>query len=961
MADYLGKTRQELEVIIRNALISKSALWSNLSGSLVGKELISWAAEHAYGVNTLLEGIGKINDLSRSSYEQVLAFCYTHNISVPALVPSSITVTIPDDGTSWVAQPYSLSYQKGNIFYTNIDFVRKGQQITLYQGVPCKMQADDYRWNLFVSDSASNTALPSVFQKRSRELYSTFTRQGSGQRYMKLGPTAFNSSVWVLNVNDEGYEYPLTEYNSYYTPFSETTVIKKPAQFYKIRQGWDRSINVYFGDNGWDYTDTDISKVAVFYLEGTIKPLSIDTPSIQLSQVGSNTKLTATVVSIAEGAEQTVESLVNRVQLSLADSIALVTKEQIKRYCDIQPQVNSSQVLSSVGSGVVTIKVKPAEQGETRFGWLQEQIVHRASPGVEYTVTAGTPVIFSIVLANVVEPNEGNMTRAISAVTMATEYSALNILSTFSTSTINSILGINAVQNVYGWMRIKRNFIGNLGSYKLEFTPTPGSLSIKNSAGKITAYDENGILVSANSEKGFTDFTYINSNQNITAQFAGVFTIGSVHFIKGVNSEWNLVANVAGKSRPQYKIRPLKDAFNLESGEELISVVDRFRFDTIGNSDTTGGIVTLNRKTNNLRFRVFDLRVNGFFEEQGDNSIVSRTTKVIYDVVYESNSNSTGFASWGSWVGEPCYNSFMGRNGTGFQLLFLVTGVKYSVPKQENDSYCAVLNLNKTNDGKFVLIPFGSIGHLGYNSYTTPSGNIWSTYYIGTSPFFRGVESDLVQSSNYTGYVKAIAQMDNRTELLIQVPSSSRFSNEYWQSSTAMFDRYDLQAGYDSINGLMVFSIGAPISVTAKAIPLSIGKVQGESGGLTLKAVNYFTTVLMPHYSGEAVGDSIHSTISKTLSGQLKLTFFCLSPNTNRIKAMLEVYMVGNNVQVGPWVDTYGGMRDLGTVDYGKKTITVTTKVDAATMVYDTTDEITAPNGYIVRDEVLRGGTVENF
>ena len=183
-------TRSEIISYLESRL--NSATWSQLKSSLLGKELINFAAVTVELSQLYEHSVRNSQYVDKADLTGLLAQAYMRDTQFDLNRPSFVKLQITDD---ILIPPLRAALTSGSANFTNLKFLKKSEPCVLVKGVVKTMKSDD-----LVDFTAE--VVPSYKMKGS-----------SGDVYFRLGQKAVAESVKVyLEIN--GNLVLFDEYNS---------------------------------------------------------------------------------------------------------------------------------------------------------------------------------------------------------------------------------------------------------------------------------------------------------------------------------------------------------------------------------------------------------------------------------------------------------------------------------------------------------------------------------------------------------------------------------------------------------------------------------------------------------------------------------------------------------------------------------------------------------------------------
>lgn len=358
------RTRSELLALVRNNLTSN--LWNSIKDSLIGSELIAYAAEFLYLQEVQSDEIvSSVYPSENSSLLNVLLNGNFNNVAFSYFRPATITVTLANsegkildtrgnDVTSsfpTYLEPYTLRLTKGNVVYTNINWVGRDGKITLYQGNPRVLSLN--------GDATSNGRFYQQVTQASQndsDIYRTFGSADFYSYYVKLESLPYVDSVYVYShKNSMGWRW-----NTY--QLYDSINAGWDAMNYKLFWGTDVKLQLHFGDGLWGKGFQTDEVYYIYYLDCTFN--SIDLSGLTLAYTDRN--LTDSIQGIAYNVIGTQDYSVSmavsfqNLRNALSKNSVVSTKKQVESFVSAYPLVKDCSVVPSETVGnMVNIYVRP--------------------------------------------------------------------------------------------------------------------------------------------------------------------------------------------------------------------------------------------------------------------------------------------------------------------------------------------------------------------------------------------------------------------------------------------------------------------------------------------------------------------------------------------------------------------------------------------------------------------------
>lgn len=444
----MSRSRQD---IVRSLLeaADQDPILGSVSRSLVGKELLYFGANVIYQLESATDAISRFQDLSRADFDQLIAFGYTHEVSVATFRPATVTLSLHLP-TSQVFVPFTLRLQIGGASFYNIDFVQSGRQAIFYQGVPRTLRSSSQVLDAFQLDSK---AIVSPLSSSPWRLFTEFVSGKYQSSYVKLGPQAVPTSVWVFARQADTPTSPVFPYTEF-----QYGLVSPQALLYKVRTGWDRSINVLFGDTNWaEAVNTELYVYQLYWLEATSQNFTVTKQASITDLISGNVYKVSdkapgfTITSSTLAEPNSLSYARSSMEQALFESQGLVTETQIKAYVDTIASVNSSRISSSIspnGTPQVQVVVKPTDKDNSAFGFLEDSLYQYGVHGIQYSVLVATPLGFQVRLTALGSSGVQALPRAQQIIASFCEYDKLSINSLVSSAILTQHLQQNGIFDV---------------------------------------------------------------------------------------------------------------------------------------------------------------------------------------------------------------------------------------------------------------------------------------------------------------------------------------------------------------------------------------------------------------------------------------------------------------------------------------------------------------------------------
>lgn len=494
----MARTRQE---IVQSLMEQAGAdpILSSVSRSMVGKELMYFGANVIYQLESMSDAVSRFQDIARADFEQLIAYAYTNDVPCDTVKPATVKITLQVEGSK-VYSPFELCLQVGNLRFYNIDFVKSDQIITLYQGKLCATTSlSSDREGAVLNALNLDTNLSPAYN--AWRLYTEFKSGKYQSSYIKLGANAVSDSVRVFArelqqgylVNTDNPIFPYTEFNQ--------SLASPDAKLYKVRTGWDKSVNVMFGDENWaQQVNQELYQYEIYWLDAGVVNFNITENNVLvISQGAKSLKQTGTekfsVVSYTSAENNSLAYAKSFVQTKKFLQQGLVTVSQIRAYLDTVQAVNSSKINANPETNTVTVVVKPSDPLDSYFGFLEDYLTQYGNIGTTYEVYVATPLDFVVQLKALSADGALNMARARQEVQDYCSYENLSL-----TTPVSSVILTQRLQQA-GIFDISATIVVNgeplspvNGQQKLSAQPRVNTIKLYNSAGVQVGFDSDGVF-----------------------------------------------------------------------------------------------------------------------------------------------------------------------------------------------------------------------------------------------------------------------------------------------------------------------------------------------------------------------------------------------------------------------------------------------------------------------------------
>lgn len=526
----------------------------SVASSLVGRELLYFGANVIYQLESMGNAITNFADIARADFQQLIAYAYTHDVACDTAKPAVVTITL-QNAPAEVYPPFSVCLHVGACRFYNIDFAQRGQQIQLYQGTPRTMKSGTITLDAFGLDSGLGAAL----KGGTWELFKEFVRGKYQSSYVKLGENAISDSVRVFaqaiqtGTDIAGIVFPYTEFNQ--------QLASPEAKLYKTRTGWDKSINVLFGDDNWAMSIAQEQfAYQIYWLEATFLNYTISSRDELYLGYGATTPVKSTFDKNAPLAPTyTVNSHTAAEMSSLAYAKSfvqtkqffisgIVTEQQITNYLASLDSINSSTVVASP-DGAINVWIKPSNPDNTAFGFVQDYLYQYGVAGTTYNVQAATPVEFHVKLTAIGADGMLMKARAQQIIDEYCAYDNLKIDSPISSAILTQQLQRYGITSVTADVAVENEAVAPAEDHNQYLAATPQINTIKqyDKTGRLIGYDGNGLYYSTIAETIGVAPTYVSA----LGDFLFVCTKGTTN---AENRSWVLKYDIYGSEARFYGV-----------------------------------------------------------------------------------------------------------------------------------------------------------------------------------------------------------------------------------------------------------------------------------------------------------------------------------------------------------------------------------------------------------------------
>lgn len=372
------KTKEEIRQALLDYLkAQESGKWSEVSSSLVGRELLSYGAEVINVTENLADSIMTSLDYNKLTASTAINLSRLYRVPLTFNKPAYIQVQLLG-GTSVAAyKPFELRISKGGALYTNISACQSTDKVTLYQGEIHEALSDGQSQILPISNVQST-----LYKAR---IISLTTNQRHTGHVIGEG---LPQSVHVFYYDkDTGASSIATEYKPWYASTDHVLFLQYVLS--------DRRIMVCQGEKEW-------SKVGDYnYQILWLKPtdVNVDTDNIKV-QTADGVDVTFNLLDYANAEFDSVSYAREYINAAHLEMTSLSSRSQLETYVTAQPSVHSCYA-STLGTNSIVVYCKPSTDGQSAesLNELSAVVQERGNLGFTYSIIQGNRLDFDIIIS----------------------------------------------------------------------------------------------------------------------------------------------------------------------------------------------------------------------------------------------------------------------------------------------------------------------------------------------------------------------------------------------------------------------------------------------------------------------------------------------------------------------------------------------------------------------------------
>lgn len=467
-----------------------SNIWQQLKAGLLGRELLSFGTEVIAGAEIVKESLTQSLFIENADINGIVTASNALEIPLQKIKPASVKLKVTTASEQHFA-PFTLKFSIGSITFTNIDYVSSEEIIELYQGNVVSSFSNPAQGTAnFLSLRVDNVKTWSNFYE--------FTTSEYYSKYIKLGTKALASSLRIFS-KEGAVILPITEFNP---------LITDPALvLYKTRLGWDKSVNVLFGNGLWgaplDYTTKSYQAI---WLELTTSDFDPTQGTLKHTPQGSiiAEDLDFTLNSYSRSADEDLPWLRNKIRSENAKNSVIATKDQIKNFVKaFNSVIDCSVVRSTIKQNTLLIYVKPTTDNDTNFSFIEDNLILYGEQTTDYKVQKGVPFLFVILLSTPDIIDSGIKSLIVNYLQTLYSYETLEYSKQLNSSEISSAVSQFTDKSILVALQITEPLSEE---NKISFLPKPGTIELL-LGNTVIGWDAAGLIYSkkAGTPQNFKD------------------------------------------------------------------------------------------------------------------------------------------------------------------------------------------------------------------------------------------------------------------------------------------------------------------------------------------------------------------------------------------------------------------------------------------------------------------------
>lgn len=436
--------------------------WQQLKKSLVGKELLSIGTEIIYASYLVKQALQDSVNYKNADYPSLISLGRMNNVCISNIEPSYIRLRI--DEINKIYKPFDLTYTVGNVTFTNIDYVKSGEDIVLYQGLVK---------TCYSNSKYSDISGYRVDQSIDWEVTTLFDNENNIIRYLQLGKAMPESVYFFKYVNASTI---ISKFNSLKYGSS--------IESYKLITIPNGTISAELGDGVWATNFAEGGNYQLIWLELTSDSFS-DNGQLSSSEYGSLSNFT--VLASHLGKEDSTEYARMIYQKQVLQNSVISSKNEIIDFVKTFAYVLDASVTAE-GERNITVYIKPKDPNDTgTFDEIRAVLDYNGLLFVNNNVRLGTPIEFTLVIKGIDDTVTQN--NVAGALLSYLSYESLPYNYELDVAQISAYIQSNFRRN-----SLVRVLVNQTLADDMIFYPEVGTVRLYDKDGNLAAWDNNGIL-----------------------------------------------------------------------------------------------------------------------------------------------------------------------------------------------------------------------------------------------------------------------------------------------------------------------------------------------------------------------------------------------------------------------------------------------------------------------------------
>lgn len=510
-----------------------SPTWNELKQSFIGRELIE------YGTSVIFLSQQQVTSIQNNQYvdtadlQSLLMYCFNRDIPVNINRPAYIKASVETDN---LLLPYSVTLTSGKVSFSNIGYVDGQEVTTFYQGTV----------------NAMYTKVLANIQETETQRFTVYYDVDEGSYFIKLGKDAMFESVRAYT--EKGSVQIISEYD----------ILREDpdANVMKLKRGYDKSLNLYFGNGIWGAKYSSQYNYHIVWLNTTQS--TFDATNITFNSTYGS--LPFVIESSDAGLSDDISMTRENARAGIAKLSVAATEPQIRAVVNnCLPVLDCLVSPSQTEPNKVTIYVKPKVVTDTIFDSITDKLNLFGEIVTQYVVKRGEPINFYVYL------------KANSAIAQSTKNDIEQVIKDYlsydvqpykmnvSSITINDRIYSLALGKVIASIKLKQHLDIATNEIMLPTRPYRGTIEVYQGS-NLVGWDTEGLLYGA--------FDPIQVNLTNLFKF-GDFFISCGNQILSYNEDFSRAADSTGYAPFSGTKKVLYDANRaLLKQDELIIEID---------------------------------------------------------------------------------------------------------------------------------------------------------------------------------------------------------------------------------------------------------------------------------------------------------------------------------------------------------------------------------------------------